>query len=336
MDILIVSPEKPFGQCDFRGSPRSGLDTCTNLYTSWATLLGESLVEAGHSVSYISCTAIVRGVHTPAQKQFDVGICITYADVFRNVYSTVKAQCSALIKIAEYFERDRTYACDIQYQTVLRSATEIRPVSGSSGMFEVPLFRTLPCVGRDSPNTRKFDVLIDGPPNERHWQYIENNKDRLFHLFPEIYDQFEGLNCAELSSRALYGSSVEGLKAYPEATPDSFEEILFKPLGKLRADLIQSRNFVFTTSESFGGLILDALSCETVVHVAAPPLVPKKGSPVVVGSDGEYPPNVKLFGSWEELRQNVKTAVWEPLHLLEASVWAEHLIGELSRLKGFD
>lgn len=207
----------------------------------------------------------------------------------------------------------------------------------------IPPFRTLP---PPSNAEMKKGIVLNGPLPPRYIVKFGDliSKGMLPYVSPKLLiGSILAAQDFDLPIMQLVTAPIEVLAAFVEAGqprpfghPDwevaemeGLVNVPPVPLRELGAILDSAKHFIVSHLESFCGLVLDALSKGCVVHYPVPPIM-YKSSLVAMRNERGYAtslnPNMRSFGSVDELIVNLRESVWRPAPLASLGMVADRML----------
>jgi hypothetical protein len=333
----------------------------TNVYQAWGLLLRRAFEAQGWQTVACTPAALVSGdANQFAGGKFQFAVLLDYSGSHIGSLVTALRQ---LARTVAYFNESASpqytagvpdNGCpDFYYQASLCGPAEFdyqTQWASSHRLRIVPAFRTLAAAAHSGATA----VLVNGPFPPRYALRFEEEIRRgirfsvdvnaLVHrvrsdlpdatpvllLLPELESELEGFT-HEGQARP-YGLPEWRVTPVPGVT--AVEPMAIEGLRPL---LARCAHYVVTHQESYGGLVLDALSMGATVHYPRDPLM--RGHALVAmrtnqGFRESKLPQIRSFSSLDELLSNLRTAMPDPAQMLEPAVLVRQMIEDaLSRLE---
>lgn len=302
------------------------------LYSNWAAGIANSLSRNGFAVDLMSAKTAIHmlSVDALALSSYHVIFCITLGGEQRGLYPFLKNTKAIVFHMNESPFGDFDYAYKVSLEE--DRGTHIGLVSPKQRICGI--LNTVGDLGVIIKDVEKdtTSILIDAPKSCR----FMNVNPTLKSFYVDYNDLFSKLNAAGLLSyiKLLGFSEKRNISDYYWGCEDlksisryleSIEQIPAQKFGSYIQVLKQVGHFVVTTKESLGGSILDALSCETVVHY--PNFF--QGKTLIAKPDLSASINIFGFQSYENLVQNLKTKTYTPCELLSFDVLAKQIEADI-------
>jgi len=290
MNILLLAPLDPYTQ-----NERVLYSNTNNHFVFYSLEIAHELEKLGWGTS-------IRRINDAFEKPckletlvFDIILAIGYFDDLIKLCEVVSQ--SEILKSKPLFTMSTAKALHERIFThfVMRQQTFFNTFTQDGvSVVELPIPKTLNFrevkLAAENPK-----ICIDGPARSVELQHLSPNMDT---IYSSILEYVSPNDVCQLSPWVGFYDQVRLPNFQP---PKSIREIPYLTIPKLELFLSSIDHFIITVCESYGAIVADCLSTNTLVHYPIKPLVPKQSLPLI----GDIP-NCIPFSSTSELCTNLK------------------------------
>lgn len=290
MNVLILAPLDPYTQ-----SKRVLYSNTNNHFVFYS-------LEIAHELEKMGCVTSIERINdafeTPSKLEtlvFDIILAIGY-------FNDLVKLCD-VISQSEFFNNKTLFTMStanviherILTHFVMKQQTFFNTsIQNDVSVVELPIPKTL-SFREVKLATENPKICIDGPARSVELQHLSPNMDT---IYSSILEYVNPNDVCQLSPWVGFYDQTRLPNFQP---PKSIREIPYLTIPKLELFLSSIDHFIITVCESYGAIVADCLSTNTLVHYPIEPLVPNKSLPLVADI-----PNCIPFSSASELCTNLK------------------------------
>ena len=265
---------------------------CKNHFTFYSLELRHSLSKLGLKSSFVSIREFKKESYLN-MTDCKLFIFIGYGGDFNRI-AAMSLPREKVCFISTYPFAEKGFSL-LRFTFELRETFEYKELGDSERLVRVPLAKTLSLSKKRE--SKKLNICIDQPPKSVDWFDLGFQDPQS--IYKSLASSFENV---------FFLSPFKGFYSrdfFREHRPDStFIEIPSLNAPDLGSFLCNIDHFVIAHVESYGGMVADCLSTETLIHYPKPPVIHGSRSSLNLR---EPLANCIPFNSADQLIENIKT-----------------------------